>query len=136
MVVAMQNTKNSWASYTFHSLDVPERGVTISVRETCKMNSTVIAWSGAKSTLLALESVMFEIKSTKNEQFDKNDDKMAARELLRTPEDDGYSVFVLLLRSYFVEFGYGFSLVRHQKVRLPKSTYISCCGTPTLTDKM
>lgn len=67
------------------------------------MDSTVLARFGARSTLMAFESVTFEIKSRENGRADRNDEDMAAWELRQILNDDGYLVSVLLLRSCFVE---------------------------------
>lgn len=101
-------------------------------RETRGMDPTVLGQSAAKSTLLALESVMSAIEN--HETVARNDDSDTARELLETLDDDEYCVFARSLRSYFFECGYDDNIPRHQKICLSMLTYVSCCGIPTLTD--
>lgn len=135
-VVAMRKTNSPEASYMVLSLLCTKREVIYSAREGHRMNYTILALSGARSTLLAVEQVMFEMESREDGRVDRSDDNMAARELREMLNNNGYSIFVRLLKLYFVECGYDIDIVRHEKICLPKSAYVCCCRTPTLTDKM
>lgn len=78
---------------------------------------------------------MFEVEKNNGGWCNRNDDNNIARELLKTIDDYRYCVFVCLLRFYFVERGCKNNTARQRKFCLPKSTHVSCCRTPTLTDK-
>lgn len=60
---AMRKTRTLEVSYRFHSLRRWEKGIFFNAKKNRGMNSAVLARSGAKSTLLTLVSVMFEIES-------------------------------------------------------------------------
>lgn len=60
---------------------------------------------------------------------------MTAREVKGTLQNDEYRVLARFLRSYIVKRGFDYTIARYQKLCMPKTAYVSCCRTPTSTDK-
>lgn len=78
-VVKMQNNNDPEAFNTFLNHNCLKSWTVESDREVRKTDSTVFAWSEPKSTLLALDSVMFEVENSYGGRFDRNYDDNTAR---------------------------------------------------------
>lgn len=96
----------------------------------------MLARSDARSTLFALESVIFEVGNNNSMPFDRNEENFISTELLETLANDGYRVFDQLLRSYMVVCRYDLTTARYRKLCLPKLTYLLCWIPATLTAKV
>lgn len=134
-LVSIQNSETKTTQEDFFESLFPEKSINGSTEEACSADSSILARSGTKHSLFALETVMDDKEMSTRRPSNMDEGTMVAGRLFKILQSEGSSVFIQVLMSYLVEREDKLKVVRYKVNRIQNSVYVSSCKAPTLKNK-
>lgn len=131
----MQYAESSKIQKDFIKSLFPEKLMNASTEKACGATSSILTRFSTESSLLALETIAFDIVNNFPKTGDLDERIMAGKEIFKTLESDRLTVFTGMLRPFFVERDDDLKVALPKVLYMPKCAYVSSCRALASRDK-